>query len=386
MSRRKSYEEINEKIRMGEAVVLTAEEVAKMASESSPAEIVEKVDVVTTATFGPMCSSGAFINFGHTDPPIRMEEVTLNGVPAYGGVAAVDAYIGATAENPENSEYGGAHVIEELIKGEDVHLIAKAKGTDCYPRREVDTWINKDSINEAFLFNPRNAYQNYPVATNSTEQNKYTYMGILLPRHRNATFCTSGALSPLINDPQMRTIGIGTSIFLCGARGYVAWNGTQFNTSKPLNERGIPLSNAATLAVIGDLKSMSPDFIKAAVFEKYGVSIFIGLGVPIPILDEDIAYRVSVDHSEIGMTIFDYGKPVHPQVATTTYQELLSGTVEIAGRKARTAPISSLPKAREIAELLKSWISRGEFELTAPVAPLPSGTKLNGLEIRGKRS
>ena len=58
MSRVKTYEEINQKLKSGKAVVLTAEEVAKMALECSPEEIVEKVDVVTTATFGAMCSSG----------------------------------------------------------------------------------------------------------------------------------------------------------------------------------------------------------------------------------------------------------------------------------------------------------------------------------------
>jgi hypothetical protein len=32
-----------------------------------------------------MCSSGAFLNFGHSDPPIKMGEITLNDVPASGG-------------------------------------------------------------------------------------------------------------------------------------------------------------------------------------------------------------------------------------------------------------------------------------------------------------
>ena len=68
----KSYEEINAKIARGEAVILTAEEVSRMAETLGPAEIARKVDVVTTATIGAMCSSGCFINFGHTDPPLRI--------------------------------------------------------------------------------------------------------------------------------------------------------------------------------------------------------------------------------------------------------------------------------------------------------------------------
>ncbi len=115
----KSYEEINEKIRAGKAVVLTAEEVAELGRTVTPEEIVRKVDVVTTATFGAMCSSGAIINFGHSDPPIRMEKIRINGVPAYEGLAAVDAYIGATACDPDKPEYGGAHVIQDLVEGKE---------------------------------------------------------------------------------------------------------------------------------------------------------------------------------------------------------------------------------------------------------------------------
>ena len=108
----KTYQQINDKIRRGEAVVLTAEEVSELARSMSPEEIAEKVDVVTTGTFGAMCSSGAFLNFGHADPPIRMERIELNGVSVSGGLAAVDTYIGATDSNPANPAYGGAHIIE----------------------------------------------------------------------------------------------------------------------------------------------------------------------------------------------------------------------------------------------------------------------------------
>ena len=379
---KKSYEEINEKIKSGKAVILTAEEVTKMAKESSYKEVAKKVDVVTTATFGPMCSSGAFINFGHSNPTIRMEKATLNNVPVCTGIAAVDAYIGATESSVHDEKYGGAHIIEELISGKDIKLVASAKGTDCYPRKEITTYINKDNVNELFMFNPRNAYQNYPVAVNTTKKIKYTYMGSLLPNLGNATFSTSGEMSPLLCDPQMRTIGIGTRIFLGGAQGFIAWNGTQFNTSKPLNNHGIPLSNAATLAVIGDMKQMSNEFIKAAYFERYGVSIFIGIGIPVPVLDEDIAKAVSVSNENIETTIFDYGDPDHPSLGTTNYRDLQSGEIKINGKSVKTAPMSSLAKARQICSLLKENIEKGEFFINRPVQNFPVNTSLNSLEIR----
>ena len=382
MTKKRSIEEINEKIRNGKAVVLTAEQVSAMGKEMTPAEMMSRVDVVTTATFGPMCSSGAFINFGHTTPPMRMEKLTLNNVPAYGGVAAVDAYIGATETAMPHDNYGGAHVIEDLIAGKDVLLQASAKGTDCYPRTEIKTLINKSTINEFIMFNPRNAYQNYNVAVNSTSKIKFTYMGTLLPAFGNANFSTSGELSPLLNDPEMRTIGIGTRIFIGGSTGYVAWNGTQFNTGKPLNEYGIPVGNAATLAVIGDAKQMSTQFIKAAYFEKYGVSMFVGIGIPIPIIDEDMAKRVSIRNSQIETNVVDYGSGNFEILERTNYKLLFSGEITLNGKKIRTAPLSSVKVAREIAGFLKKEITEGRFFLTEPVALFPETKGLNKLEVR----
>lgn len=382
MSQTKSFSEINEKISKGEAVVLTAEEFKRLAKECTPEELVKKVDVVTTATFGPMCSSGAFINFGHSQPPIRMEKVSLNDVPVCSGVAAVDAYIGATEVCPYNERYGGAHVIEDLIAGKDITLKATGKGTDCYPRKEIETKINKNSVNEFYMFNPRNAYQNYAAAVNSTNRIKYTYMGSLLPNYGNLTYSTSGELSPLLNDPLLRTIGIGTRIFLAGTEGFVAWNGTQFNTSKPRNEFDIPTSNATTLAVIGNAKDMSTQFLRAAYFEKYGVSIFIGIGIPIPVLDEDMARRLSITNEQIETHIVDYGIAEHPALAKINYAQLQSGSIEFNGKQLRTAPLSSMLKAREIAQILKEWIMKNEFQLSEPVKMFPQQASVQPLIIR----
>lgn len=382
MSKKRTIEEINEKIRNGRAVVLTAEQVSAMGREATPAEVAERVDVVTTGTFGPMCSSGMFINFGHTDPPMRMERITLNNVPVCAGVAAVDAYIGATETALPHDQYGGAHVIEELIAGRDVLLQATAKGTDCYPRTEVKTLISKETVNEMIMFNPRNAYQNYNVAVNSTGKMKYTYMGTLLPAFGNANFSTSGELSPLLNDPEMRTIGVGTRIFFGGTTGYVAWHGTQFNTGKPVNKHGIPVGNSATLALIGDASKMSTRFIRAAYFEKYGVSIFVGVGIPVPVLDEDMARRVMVRNSQIETNILDYGSPDHDILGRIDYNSLFSGEITLNGKKIRTAPLSSIKVAREIAEILREEITAGRFLLTEPVEHFKKTSGLHSLEIR----
>ncbi|HHW27259.1 MAG TPA: hypothetical protein GXX23_07965 [Firmicutes bacterium] len=379
----RSFEEINEKIKEQKAVVFTAEEILRVVEEKGISQAAKEVDVVTTGTFGPMCSSGAFLNFGHSDPPIKMTKVWLNDVPAYAGLAAVDAYIGATElSETRGMEYGGAHVIEDLIAGKSVRLKATAYGTDCYPRKEIESDITKDSINQAFMFNPRNCYQNYGAATNSTDRVIYTYMGTLLPRMGNVNYSTSGELSPLLNDPYYRTIGLGTRIFLGGAQGYVAWEGTQHNPCRTRNDCSVPIGGAGTLSLIGDLKQMSTEFIRAGVFERYGVTLFVGVGIPIPILDEDMMRFVSVRNRDIQTNVFDYGIPKRskPVVATVNYEDLRSGSIELNGRRVPTAPLSSLKKARDIALSLKSWIQKGEFLLQQPVQPLPLEARPKTLE------
>ncbi len=383
----KTWEEINARIAAGEAVVVTAEEFAVIAAADGVSEAARKVDVVTTGTFGPMCSSGAFFNFGHSDPPIRMGRIRLNDVPASGGLAAVDTYLGVTEPSESRGiEYGGAHVIEELIRGRRVRLQASGTPTDCYPRAEIDTWVGLEDLNQAYLFNPRNAYQNYAVAVNRSDRTLYTYLGTLYPHLGNATYSSAGALAPLLNDPTYRTIGVGTRCFVAGAPGFVAWQGTQHNPNQARDDHGVPVAPAGTLAVIADLKQTDPAFFAAATFTGYGASAFVGIGIPIPVLDEDLAATLALTDADLWATVFDYGVAARsrPALGRVSYAELRSGTIEVEGRKVPAGPISSRAKARLIATTLKTWVAERRWKLTEPIAPLPGpgeqGTK--PLEVR----
>lgn len=395
----KTYEEINEKIKNKMAVVVTAEEMIDIVREKGVTKAAEEVDVVTTGTFAPMCSSGAIINVGHTTPRMKMTRAWFNGVLAYGGLAAVDFYIGATEvsrDDPLNKafpgkfKYGGGHVIEDFIRGKDVLMEAEGYGTDCYPRREIRTLINIKDLNNAFLVNPRNCYQNYNVAVNRhAKRTIYTYMGILRPNMANAGYCSAGQLSPLMNDPHYRTIGIGTRIFLGGGVGYVYYYGTQHAPNTPRGENGIPRGGSGTLAVTGDMKYMSPDFVRGVSMTGYGVSLALGIGIPIPILDEEMARYTSVSDAEIFAPVVDYSVD-YPNfqggpIGFVSYKELRTGEITLEGKKVETFSISSYSKARQIAEILKSWIKEGKFLLTKPVETLPdegSNLYFNKLKFR----
>ncbi|MGZ7116311.1 MAG: homocysteine biosynthesis protein [Methanobacterium sp.] len=383
----KTIKEINKKINNGEAVVLTAAEMTHYVEENGSKKAAEEIDVVTTGTFGAMCSSGAFLNFGHSDPPIKMNRTFLNNVEAYSGLAAVDAYIGATQlnRNPKiGMDYGGSHLIEDIINGKEIELVVEAYGTDCYPLMEVETVIDIDSLNQATMMNPRNCYQNYAVATNSTDETLYTYMGTLLPNYGNVSYSSAGQLSPLLNDPYFETIGLGTRIFLCGGEGYIIGEGTQHATEVE-RHNGVPVGPAGTLMLMGDMKQMDTEFVRGATMHKYGPTLYVGAGIPIPILNEGIAKRTAVSDEDITCRIFDYGvgRRNRPVLKETNYKELKTGKIDINGVEIKTSPLSSYKKAEEISNELKNWINEGKFFLTEPVKHISSkGYTVKPLETR----
>jgi uncharacterized protein (DUF39 family) len=382
----KTIAEINEKIRKGKAVVVTAEEIIDIVEEKGAVRAAQEVDVVTTGTFGPMCSSGAFMNFGHSQPRIKAAKAWLNEVPVFAGLAAVDVYIGVTepAEDdplnkvfPGEFRYGGGHVLQDLVAGKTLRLRAESYGTDCYPLKKLEKEITLKTVPECYLFNPRNAYQNYNCAVNLSEKTIYTYMGVLRPQGGNANYCSAGQLSPLLNDPLYKTTGIGTRIFLGGGQGFVVWRGTQHNPNVKRGANQVPRAGAGTLSVLGDLKQMSPEWLVGASFQGYGCTLVVGLGVPIPILNEEIVQYTAVKDEDIYTQIVDYSKD-YPEggpiqsLGEVNYKQLKNGKIKFNGKEIATTPLSSYSKARKIAGILKEWIQKGEFLLGEAQQLLPT--------------
>ena len=394
----KTYAEINEKITSGKAVALTAEEVIEYVDQHGLEKAAKEVDVVTTATFGPMCSSGCFLNFGHSAPKMRISEAWVDDVRVYCGIAAVDVYLGATElrhndpanmYHPGEFRFGGGHVMENLVAGKKMQLFGLSYGTDDYPRREIRTLFDINDLNQAIMTNPRNCYQNYNVAINTSDKTIYTYLGILKPRMKNLTYSSAGQLSPLLNDPLYDTIGVGTAIWLAGARGLVYAEGTQHASDVARDANDVPIEGAGTLALTADMKQMTPEFVRGVSLKGYGVSLAIGVGIPIPILNADILRRTTVKDRDIQACIIDYSVD-YPQktgkvITRCNYQELRSGTVDVQGRKVAVSSLSSYNKALKICNLLKTEIEDGRFLLSEPSQRLPLNQSMKGLEVNPMR-
>jgi len=329
-----------------------------------------------------MESSGAILNLGHTDPPMKIRKCWLDGVPAYAGFGAVDLYLGATAltENGTNEqdnssipEKGGAHVIESLIAGQSVTVKAIGQVTDCYPRASFESTITAETINQFYLYNPRNLYQNFIVGVNGGDRQLSTYLGPLLPRLGNAVYSSTGALSPLLNDPNLEAVGIGSKIFLGGAQGMIVWEGTQHFPLQKRLDNNTPIGPASTLALIGDAKKMSRQWVRGCYFKNYGPSLMLGVGIPFPVLNEKIIENCAVEDKDIVAPVMDFSIPrrVRPSFGLVNYAQLKHGKIKIEGQTVRVASVASIYLGREVAETLKKWILEGNFTLSEAVAPLP---------------
>jgi uncharacterized protein (DUF39 family) len=127
--------------------------------------------------------------------------------------------------------------------------------------------------------------------------------------------------------------------------------------------------------VIGDLKQMKPEWLVGTSMLGYGCTLTVGIGVPIPILSEEVLRYTAVGDADILAPVVDYSE-AYPQreadiLGEVSYAELRSGRIKVRKKDVPTSSLSSYPKAVEIASILKKWIETGEFLLTEPVAPLP---------------
>ena len=65
---------------------------------------------------------------------------------------------------------------------------------------------------------------------------------------------------------------------------------------------------AGTLAVTGDLKNMHARWLRGASFAGYGTTLAVGIGLPIPILNEEILRYTAVTDADIVAQVVDYSE------------------------------------------------------------------------------
>jgi len=309
----KTQGEINAKIRSGTAVVMTAAEF-KQHIRNGDKITPDEVDVVTTGTFGVMSGTYAVLSIPVAEKKTfkTADRVWLNGVPAVPGpcpnenLGLVDLIVYGTAH--ANASYGGGHLFRDLVEGNPVDVVVKAK------RKTFNRTVTLGDIEFARLATTRSAFKNYTALVNSRHRlvnstifSVTAMQGPLIA----ASISGCGEINPLENDPCMRTIGPGTHILVNGADGYVMGTGTRSSAERP------------NLSFFADLKGMEPGMLGGFVTSA-GPECLVSCAVPIPVLDKESLRALSVLNEQIPLPVADVAD--RTPLASTTYGEVWNGT------------------------------------------------------------
>jgi putative methanogenesis marker 16 metalloprotein len=223
-----------------------------------------------------MSGTYAVLSFPIAEPCsfIRANRVWINGVPTSIGpcpnerLGIIDLMVFGTSHSKENSNYGGGHLLRDLVEGKEVLV-------------ETETDMGKSFTRalrlEDHIFSTRNAFKNYVAFVNPKNAPLPTIFSALdfPPNLACATVSGCGQLNPIKNDPNLETIGIGTRILINGAQGFVIGTGTRSMASRP------------NLMGLADMHQMNPEYMDGFVTSA-GPECIGSWAVPIPVLNESI--------------------------------------------------------------------------------------------------
>ncbi|GAB4326532.1 MAG: methanogenesis marker 16 metalloprotein [Promethearchaeota archaeon] len=310
--KRKSYEEIREKIRQGRALVMTAQELCDAVRAGEDVGL-DDVDVVTTGTKGLMSGSTAILHFRVAEPKAfkRAKRVYLNGIPCAVGpcpnetLGLIDTIVFATTHSVDRPKtYGGGHLFRDLVERKDVNVrVVTSQGN------EFETTTNLDEMAFARFFSTRTMFRNYLAFVNDSSEPVESIFSSqpLLPNVAHATFCGCGEINPFQKDPRMKTIGVGTRLLVNGAVGMVVSRGTRSTPGRP------------NIMTIADMKQMVPNYL-GGFHTPEGPEVIITMAVAIPVLDEALLADLKKTDDEIPLTVVDVNGRL--PVAEVTYGDV----------------------------------------------------------------
>ena len=314
----RTIEEINEKIKGGNATVLTAEEVSRLVSEDN-AYLAEDVDVVTTGTCGIMSGTAAVIHVPVTEPGKfkKAKKIFLNGVPGFPGpcpnewLGSVDMIIYGTAHSIYDDNYGGGFLFKDLVAGQEIEIEMESTDGDI-----IKSKTNIDEIGTAQMIGTRMAFKNYNSFTNPSNE---TVSSIFHAIDMNGPFTGlsisgCGQLNPLQNDPLMKTICSGSKVLLNGSEGILIGPGTRSNSEKP------------NMMITADMKEMDAHYL-GGFKTGAGPEIFDSVAAAIPILNGDILKQTFIQNRDIKLPITDI-RGRHNILGFTNYEEVWEGSDE----------------------------------------------------------
>jgi putative methanogenesis marker 16 metalloprotein len=306
----RTVEEINEKIAKGEAVVLTAREVEVLIDEGRDSEVRE-VDVVTTGTMGLMSGTYALLSFpiARAGMHRRFKKGSINGIPISIGpcpnenLGLVDCMVFGTSRSQENPRYGGGHLFRDLVEGKEIHVEATSDKDDT-----VEATVSLDNMPTARLMSSRHLFRNYRAFINPSNQEVRSIFHCMPfpPDYGGLNFSGCGHFNPIQNDPQLRSIGIGTRLLFNGMEGFVTGSGTRSSPESP------------NLMTVAEMKGMDPALMGGFQTAE-GPECIASYAVAIPVLDDSVLGQVMTMDDRIPLSVVDVRD--RSKLAETNYGE-----------------------------------------------------------------
>jgi uncharacterized protein (DUF39 family) len=356
----------------GELRVLSAEAFRRLARDHDVATAFARTDVVVAADAVFTDQASLHLSLGPTDPPIRLKGIRLGEVQglASGGSGELVLPIGGALGDLDRC--GGATVLHRLLKGEAVPLAATGEATRQHPRRELHTELTLKRVASGRLLLHRAIGENGIVAASSQPGLCHSPIGPLLGPLTTALYSCGGAGSIGMTSPGLRALGPGSPVLVAGAIGWVLGSGSGHQPQPRRQASGHARSPGAVAAVAVDLHGLDPHWLRPCHFEGHGTGLLVAIAAPVPLLNLTEAAWAATGPEALQAPVLDLAIPrrVRPALGQVSYAELLTGRVEVQGRRLRCAPAHSPRLATSITERLISLLRAGDFPLRLPALPL----------------
>lgn len=306
---KKSIHDINQKIKKGEATILTAEEVTRLVMDGEE-PTVEDVDVVTTGTCGIMSGTAAIFHLPVGEPGSfkKARKITLNGVPGFPGpcpnewLGSVDLMIYGTSHSITDPQYGGGFLFKDLLRGEEIEI-----KVEDITGNIIKSTVTLNDFGTAQMIGTRFAFKNYTAFINpgpdsvSSIFNAVDMEGNL----KGISFSGCGELNPLQNDPQLNSIRKGTRLLINNSEGLFISTGTRSSPEKP------------NMMITADMKDMDPHYL-GGFRTGAGPEVYNSVATAIPIMDDEILQKTFIKNEDIPLPIADI-RGRHSVLSQTNY-------------------------------------------------------------------
>jgi uncharacterized protein (DUF39 family) len=375
-------ESLRERQRQGRLRVRLAADWRALVAAVGLAEAYAETDVVVAADAGFSDQASLHLHLGPTDPPIRLRDASLGGIPVQAGGGGADLVLPIGGGLAEGNRRGGAQVLAELLEGKEINLDSGGEGTRLQPRRELHTRLDLERIGGGRLLLHRAIVENGLVAVSSGEGLLPSPYGPLLGPFGNALWTAGGAGSIGLTMPALAQLGPGSPVLVGGGVGWVVGSGSGHQPQPRRQASGHARTPGAVAAVSVDLHALEPGWLRPCFFEAQGSALLLPIAAPVALIDGATALQAAARDGQLEAPVLDLSVPrrIKPSFGAVSYASLRSGRIEVEGHGLRAAPAHSPRLAEAIAQELVRRLEENTFPLRLPLLPLSPRPALLPLE------